>query len=255
MQDRHVPYLASHYWVALGVASVAGANSGDFVAEYLGIGHVRGLPVLALALAAILIGERHDRAIHTAWYWLAVVLIRLAATNLADFLTVDLRLGRPLTLAGLAVLLFAIFPMARSEARLLMASVMMARPLKRARPMTDAGYWSALVVASTLGSVLGDWCAIALELGAVRASVLLVGLAAVAFIVQITGWIGRLRLYWITIVLLLAAGTTIGDMMARDPSLNLGLPLATMISIGSMAFVVGLWRERTSEPAASERQS
>jgi uncharacterized membrane-anchored protein len=250
MQDRHVPYLAAHYWVALGVASVAGANSGDLVAEYLGIGHVRGLPVLGLALAVILLVERHDRAIHTSWYWLAVVVIRMAATNLADFLTVDLHLGRPLTLAGLGVLLFAIFPMARSEARLLMASVLMARPRKGARPMTDAGYWSALIVASTLGSVLGDWCTIGLDLGSARSSLLLVILAATAFMLQITGWISRLRLYWITIVLLLAAGTTIADLMARDPNLKLGLPLATLISIGGMVFIVGLWRGRTSEPAA-----
>lgn len=250
MQDRHVPYLAAHYWVALGAASVAGANGGDFVAEYLGIGNVRGLPVLGLALAAILLAERHDRAIHTAWYWLAVVTIRMAATNLADFLTVDLHLGRPLTLAGLGVLLFAIFPMARSEARLLMASVLMARPRKRARPMTDAGYWSALIVASALGSILGDWCAIGLELGSARASLLLVALAATAFLLQATGWFSRLRLYWITTVLLLAAGTTVADLMARDPRLHLGLPLATMISIGGLALAVGLWRGRTSEPAA-----
>lgn len=251
MQDRHVPYLAAHYWVALGAASVAGANGGDFVAEYLGIGHVRGLPVLGLALATILLAERQDRAIHTSWYWLAVVVIRMAATNLADFLTVDLRLGSPLTLAGLAILLFAIFPMARSEARLLMASVLIARPHKRARPMTDAGYWSALIVASTLGSVLGDWCAIGLDLGSARASLLLVALAGAAFFLQITGWISRLRLYWITIVLLLAAGTTIADLMARDPRLSLGLPLATMISIAGMAFLVGLWCRRTSEPASA----
>ena len=142
--------------------------------------------------------------------------------------------------------------MARSEARLLMASVLMARPRRRARPMTDAGYWSALIVASTLGSVLGDWCVIALDLGSARASLLLVALAAAAFGLQVTGWISRLRLYWLTIVLLLAAGTTIADLMARDPSHKLGLPLATMISIGGMALVVAVWRGRTSEPTTSE---
>ena len=89
MQDRHVPYLAPHYWIVLSIASIAGANMGDFVAEYLGIGHVRGLPVLAIGLAAILFAESRDFSLHTTWYWLAVVVIRTGATNLADFLTTD----------------------------------------------------------------------------------------------------------------------------------------------------------------------
>jgi len=249
MQDRHVPYLAPHYWVVLSIASVAGANTGDFVSEYLGIGHVRGLPVLVLALMAILMAERREFRLHTTWYWLAVVTIRTASTNLADFLTVDLHLGRPATLAGLAVMLFAIFPMARSEARLLMSSVMMARPYGRARPMTDAGYWSALIVASTLGSVLADWCNTGLGLGGLRASLLLVVAAALVFALHTTNWISRLRLYWITIVVLLAAGTTLADLLARDPHLHLGLPLSTVLSVGAMAVAIWWWRHRTSEPA------
>lgn len=250
MQDRHVPYLAPHYWVVLSIASVAGANTGDFVSEYLGIGHVRGLPVLVLALVTILVMERGEFRLHTAWYWLAVLTIRTAATNLADFLTVDLHLGRPATLAGLAVMLFAIFPMAGSEARLLMSSAMMARPPGRARPMTDAGYWSALIVASTLGTVLGDWCNVGLGLGAPHAAMLLVVLSALALGLHITSWISRLRLYWITIVLLLAAGTTVADLLARDPRPQLGLPLSTALSVGAMAISVWWWRQRTSEPSA-----
>lgn len=250
MQDRHVPYLAPHYWLVLSIASVAGANTGDFVAEYLGIGHVRGLPVLVLALVVIMFAERREFLLHTTWYWLAVLTIRTAATNVADFLTVDLHLGRPATLVGLALVLFAIFPMARSEARLLMSSVMMARPPGRARPMTDAGYWSALIVASTLGSVLGDWCSVGLGFGALHAAILLAVLSALAFALHATSWISRLRLYWMTIVLLIAAGTTLADLLTRDPRLHLGLLLSTALSVGAMAIAVWWWRRRTSEPSA-----
>ena len=69
MQDRHVPYLAPHYWVVLSIASVAGANTGDFVSEYLGIGHVRGLPVLVLVFIAILFAERREFALHASMTW------------------------------------------------------------------------------------------------------------------------------------------------------------------------------------------
>lgn len=251
MQDRHVPYLAPHYWVVLSIASVAGANTGDFVSQYLGIGHVRGLPVLVLVFAAILAAERREFLLHTTWYWLAVLAIRTASTNIADFLTVDLHLGRPATLVGLALTLFAIFPMARSEARLLMSSVLMARPPGRARPVTDAGYWSALIVAGTLGTVLGDWCSTGLGLGGLYASLLLVVVSALVFALHATSWISRLRLYWVTIVLLLATGTTLADLLVRDPRLHLGLLLSTALSVGAMAIAVWWWRHRTSEPSTT----
>ena len=51
MQPRHLPRLGLRFWAALCLASIFGANMGDFFAHDLGLGHVRGLPFLALALA------------------------------------------------------------------------------------------------------------------------------------------------------------------------------------------------------------
>ena len=58
MQKCHVPLLGLRYWTALRPASVFGANMGDFFAHNLGLGHVAGLPVLAVALAAVFAVER-----------------------------------------------------------------------------------------------------------------------------------------------------------------------------------------------------
>jgi uncharacterized membrane-anchored protein len=44
MQKCHVPLLGLRYWTALCLASVFGANMGDFFAHNLGLGHVAGLP-------------------------------------------------------------------------------------------------------------------------------------------------------------------------------------------------------------------
>ena len=50
MQKCHVLLLGLRYWTALCLASVFGANMGDFFAHNLGLGHVAGLPFLAVAL-------------------------------------------------------------------------------------------------------------------------------------------------------------------------------------------------------------
>ena len=247
MQDRHVPYLEPHYWLVLGIASVAGANMGDFVAEYLHIGHVRGLPVLAVVLLAVLWIEPRDLQIHTTWYWLAIVTIRTAATNLADFLTVDLHLGQLWTMAGLGVLLFAVFPMARSEVRLYMSAVLIARPGEKGRPTTDFSYWTTMIVASTLGTVLGDWCTFGLGLGALKSSIVLSVILAAVFALHIRRPISRLMLYWITIVTVRAAGTAIGDFLSKDPRAHLSLLLSTALTCIALVVAVWLWRDRASE--------
>ena len=52
MQDRHLPSLGPRFWAALCLASIFGANMGDYFAHNLGLGHVAGLPFLAVAFAA-----------------------------------------------------------------------------------------------------------------------------------------------------------------------------------------------------------
>ena len=107
MLDRHLPRLGVGFWVALCFASVFGANMGDFFAHDLGLGHARGLPLLALLFLAIVTLERFDPSTHAAWYWAAIVVIRTAATNIGDLLTLDWHLPPLAVMAALALLLAA----------------------------------------------------------------------------------------------------------------------------------------------------
>jgi uncharacterized membrane-anchored protein len=103
MQRIHVPLLGPRYWSALCLASIFGANMGDFFAHDIGLGHVAGLPILVLALFIILLVEPFDRGKRETYYWLAIIVVRTAATNLADFFSVDLRSSKPWVMTGLAL--------------------------------------------------------------------------------------------------------------------------------------------------------
>jgi len=89
MQQIHLPTLGARYWAALCLASIFGANMGDFCAHNLGLGHIAGLPFLALALAIVILAERFDRSVHQVYYWTAIIIVRTAATNFADFAAGD----------------------------------------------------------------------------------------------------------------------------------------------------------------------
>ena len=71
MQPIHLPALGARYWSALCLASIFGANMGDLFARNLGLGHVAGLPFLAVALAIVIVAERFDRIQHESYYWIA----------------------------------------------------------------------------------------------------------------------------------------------------------------------------------------
>src|ERR1700739_1039498 len=105
MQKIHLPILGPRYWVALCIASIFGANMGDFFARNIGLGHVAGLPFLAAGLAIVMVAERFDRMTHQIHYWIAIIIVRTAATNFADFACGDLKLPRVWVMAGLTALL------------------------------------------------------------------------------------------------------------------------------------------------------
>jgi uncharacterized membrane-anchored protein len=223
MQPYHVPFLGLRYWVALCLASVFGANMGDFFAHNLGLGHVAGLPFLAIAFAIVFALERFDRAAHEAFYWLAIVVVRTAATNLADFFAGDLRLPRPWVMAGLAAVL------AVSVAAAWQLSWRNAAAKTDARGnllRADYGYWLAMLIAGTLGTVMGDFFSHDLHLGNAVASIVLSALLAPFLVLGARQLLCSLPLYWTTIVMVRAAGTTVGDLLAARNALGLALSTA-----------------------------
>ncbi len=243
MQDVHVPSLSLRSWAVFMIASVFGANMGDFVSEHLALGFTGRILVLAAVLAAIFTAERYDRSKTQAWYWMAVVVIQAASTKLADFSTTELGFGRAAVIVGLAVLLAATFVVARSSPSLLISTHMISRPGRAAKPMADAAHWVGMIVASMLGSVAADVFTLGLGLGALRAAIALLAITAGVSCLWRLPKANRLLVYWLTIAVILAAGTAMADVLVRGRAFALGLPLSTALTCAAMVSLQLLWRE------------
>ncbi len=218
MQTIHVPRAGKRYWAALSLASVAGANLGDFCAHDLHAGHLRGLAPLALLFGAVLTLERRSDRPGESWYWLAILILRTAATNLADLADHDLRLPSLAVIAGLAALIAAtLFTSRHRSSRL---------------PSTDARYWTAMLLAGTLGTAVGD--AIADGLGLTPAC----ALTTLALAAALLGGAG----YWPTVLTIRTAGTNVGDLSAHA----IGLMPSTILSIGAFVGILVVWKGQGS---------
>ena len=218
MRTMNVPRLGALYWVTLALASVFGTNTGDVISHTLHLGDYAGIPVLLLMFAAILFTERRARMPDTLYYWLAIIVLRTAATNLADLSTLQLELDYETVVAGLAVLLAVILWLGRLRRAIVTAAGGLS---------VDGVYWIAMLTAATLGTALGDFGSHTLSLRV--SSVISVALFGVA-LSFVRGATSGMAVYWCGIVTARAAGTNIGDLLAFRKGLNLGLPISTLVT-------------------------
>jgi uncharacterized membrane-anchored protein len=244
VQVKNLPTIAPRYWTAILVASMAGANMGDFVSYNLHLGHMRGLLPLAATFALILWVESRAKVASEAYYWLAIIVMRTAATNLADLATHDLKLDYGAIEAGLTALLIAILLADRARGRSSAAGMLTIGG--RSLPATDPPYWAAMLVAGTLGTATGDFTANNLGLGLGLGSIVLVAILGVVLLMSVR--IGGMTKpwYWASIVAARTAGTTLGDFVASRNGLDLGLPLSTLCTCGLLAGIVLLWRDKSA---------
>jgi uncharacterized membrane-anchored protein len=229
MHLRSVPAINTRYWVAITVASIFGANMGDFVSHNLHMGHIEGVPYIFAAFALIIVAARLSRGEWEGWYWLAIIALRTAATNLADLTIHDHKLG---TLPVCAVLLIVM------AATLLIRRTIAPDPVKAGVPRTDAGYWLAMLIAGTIGTGLGDGLAGLISLPvAALVSAVAVGLALG---LRARPVLGLVAAYWLAIIAIRTFGTNFGDMLAHVLSLTVSTPLTG----AAMLILLVVWRER-----------
>ena len=238
MRATSLPAAGPRYWGVLCVASVFGANLGDFVSHVLRLGHLRGLPLLAMLFAALLLGERRGMLRGEAAYWAVIVVLRTAATNLADLATHDLRLDYGWVVAALeAVLVLACLPRAAAGG--------MSGQQDGSMPRVGGWYWAAMLTAGTMGTALGDFTADGLGLGTGSATVVLGMVLAVLLAARRSPHLARLGTYWMAVVGVRAAGTTLADFVDGRGGLSLGLPLSTLCTGLALLGIIVLWRPGT----------
>jgi len=235
MRPASVPRLGARYWTAISLASVAGCNLGDFVSLYLHLGHRLGLPPLALLFAGLIVGERRSGKAGEVWYWSTIIVLRTAATNIADLATHTFHLSYPLVIAGLE--LIQVLVILRVTPRPVLADGEAA-----GRPVADLWYWASMLTAGTLGTALGDCVAEDFKLGTGIATLVLGAILAVVLAMgRRSGWATKAQ-YWFGIIAVRAAGTTAGDFLAFKDGIGLGLLLSTACTLALFIAVLVLWR-------------
>jgi uncharacterized membrane-anchored protein len=251
MRYVNVPTVDAWYWTAISLASVCGCNLGDFVSLYLHWGHWLGLFPLAVIFAALVFGERHSARTTEAWYWAVVIVLRTAATNIADLATHTFEWPYPRVILGLTVIqALVILPV--------LPRLVQSGSDRTGRPATDGWYWISLLTAGALGTAIGDWVAEDLHLGTGGGTLVLSAVFAVILALgKQSRWTTKAS-YWLAIIAVRSAGTTAGDWLAfrekpgLSNGLHLGLPLSTAFTCALFVGTLFLWSARRSHSGGAQ---
>jgi uncharacterized membrane-anchored protein len=224
---------------------MCGTNAGDLAAGPLGLGHVRGIIPITAVFLAIAWAERALNWTTVAFYWLAIIVLRTMATNIADLATHDMKVSYPVFVLGLIVFMVLMLWADRLRGHENNSS---SNDDIRV-PTTDWLYWVTMLTAGVLGTALGDWFAEdpALNLGFIWASVL----GAPIFVAAI--WLGyrfgfTKPWYWTAIVVCRTWGTDLGDMLVvlfrKITTRPTALWISTVITAALLASIIGFWTRK-----------
>lgn len=199
------------YWVTMLAASALGTNLGDWF-SHGALGAGAGFAILAgTSLAAIA-----AYAARGLGFWLAIVMLRAAATNIGDGITHSLGLGFVVPSILLAVLTLVAGAATRPGPD---------------SPLIDLRYWLAMLIAGVFGTIAGDYAAE--PAGPLAAAAVLVVLTAAA-----VAWRrarpGSVVWYWAVVLVERCAGTPVGDGLAFRHGFNVGLPVSMLCMLALM---------------------
>ncbi len=209
-------------------ASCLGTNLGDFWVDELGVGRMLSFASLAFICVPAVAADTQSGDRTEAFYWVAILALRAAATNAADYLTHDIGLAYGGTAVALGVI------------ALLLGSCTRPAPNGRGSPGVDGWYWAAMLAAGLMGTVAGDLASH--TVGLFTAAAMLTLVLLIMLWLRSHAPVGVLG-YWCAVLAERCAGTPVGDSLAGRHGLGLGLKLA-MVCTGAFFSVALIIRRR-----------
>jgi uncharacterized membrane-anchored protein len=240
-----VPEIGALFWII----KVLSTGMGEVTSDY----SVRTInPVLAVALGGLafvvaLVFQFSVRR-YVPWiYWLAVVMVAVFGTMVADVLHVRFGIPYLVTTAFFATALAIIFvTWHASEKTLSIHTIYAGR--------REAFYWATVMATFALGTAVGDLTAITWHLGFFSAGVLFAVLIAVPAIGYRLFDLNAIFAFWMAYVLTRPLGATFADWIGRPRGLSglgVGTGLVSLVLTALIVILVGYLTVRREDVVLS----
>ena len=234
LAPNRVPDVSIDFWLVMILAVTMGETAADYLAVKLGL----GLAVTSLIMGGILIVAlvlQFAQKRYVPWaYWLAVVLISVVGTLVADNLidNFGVRL-EPTTIVFSVALALTFAAWYASERTLSIHTIYTAR--------REIFYWLAILFTFSLGTAAGDLVAERFDIGYLATGLIFGGvIAAIAFAWFFLG-LNSVLAFWLAYILTRPFGASFGDLLSHPVDyggLGFGATFTSLIFLGCIVAIV-----------------
>ncbi len=208
---RKVPEITAYFWILKVLTTGMGEATSDYsvrrIDPYLAVG------LGAVAFAAALILQLWVRR-YIAWvYWLAVVMVAIFGTMVADALHIQLGVPYAVSTVGFAVALTAIFIVWYLAERTL--SIHHITTLRR-----ELFYWATVCATFALGTAAGDLTAYTFRLGFLASGILFAVVIAVPALAHRFARLNAVVAFWFAYIITRPLGASFADWMGVPHALG-----------------------------------
>jgi uncharacterized membrane-anchored protein len=209
-----VPELTLYFWIIKLLSTAMGESTSDFLVFHINP-YVAVVVACAGLLVALLIQLRAPR--YQAWiYWLAIVMVAVFGTMVADVLHVVMGIPYIVSTIALAITLAIVFAAwYRTERTLSIHTIN--------TPRRELFYWATVMATFSLGTAAGDLTASTFGLGYLASAVLF----GVLFIIpaigyRLLGW-DEIASFWTAYVITRPLGASVADWLGKPFLGGLGI--------------------------------
>lgn len=200
-----VPEVIVVFWVVKILTTAGGEATSDYLKTFGNFGG-GGIEVVLFLIGLVLqFGTRRYRALS---YWFLAFAIAIFGTGVSDFLHLDVHLSYGETTLLWAVILLAIFwAWQRSEGTLSIHSITTQR--------REAFYWATVFATFALGTALGDFTAIALNMGYLASGIFF---GVVILLPALAWWqfgLNGIAAFWMSYIVTRPLGASFADYISK----------------------------------------
>jgi len=224
-----VPEITALFWVIKILTTGMGEATSDFLGNRsLPLAGVVGVGGFAVAMWL----QFRVRRYHAAVYWLAAASVAVVGTMVADAVHVALGLPYPVTTTFYALCLVVVLVLwYRSEGTLSIHTITTRR--------REVYYWCTVMATFALGTALGDFTAVTLNMGFLPSGVAFLVLIAVPLVAWWKLRMNAVFAFWFAYVVTRPLGASFADYLGKPHSLSgAGFGDGTVAAVAAVVIVV-----------------
>ncbi|MGH7885582.1 MAG: COG4705 family protein [Thermodesulfobacteriota bacterium] len=245
---NRVPQIIFLYWVIKIASTTLGETGADMISMTFNIGYGATILIFMGIFLLLLKLKMNFKRYEPVTYWLTFTATAIAGTAISDYIDRTLGLGYAVGSLILIILLLILLTVWYLKEKSLSVENI-------TTSSAEAFYWTAFLIANTLGTAAGDFVADNLGLGFMYSAILITGLLLLTVLMHYYTKISWVIIFWIAFVLTRPFGATFGDLLTKPiekGGLNFGTIVASIffavILVISIIKEAKLERLRNAEP-------